>query len=102
MRYQHDQIELLTSLIPELKEGSSYDYYERFVGVDYDKFTFDYLDSKDMIVVGDPDRCIEMAKKYEEIGVDRFLCYMQYMDMPHEQTMESIRLFGEKVIPAFR
>jgi alkanesulfonate monooxygenase SsuD/methylene tetrahydromethanopterin reductase-like flavin-dependent oxidoreductase (luciferase family) len=101
MRYQHDQIALLTSLLPELKEGSSYDYYSRFVGVDYDKFTYDYLDSKDMIVVGDPARCIDMAKRYEEIGVDRLLCFMQYADMPHEHTMESIRLFGEEVISAF-
>jgi alkanesulfonate monooxygenase SsuD/methylene tetrahydromethanopterin reductase-like flavin-dependent oxidoreductase (luciferase family) len=101
MRYQHDQIALLTSLIPELKENSSYDYYERFVGVDYDKFTFDYLQDRDMIVVGDPARCIEMAKRYEDIGVDRLLCFMQYADMPHEDTMESIRLFGEEVIPAF-
>jgi len=101
MRYQRDQIELLCSLLPELKEGSSYDYYDRFVGVDYDKFTYDYLDSKDMIVVGDPERCIEMAKQYEAIGIDRLLCFMQYKDMPHEHTMDSIRLFGEEVIPAF-
>jgi alkanesulfonate monooxygenase SsuD/methylene tetrahydromethanopterin reductase-like flavin-dependent oxidoreductase (luciferase family) len=101
MRYQHDQIELLTSLIPKLKENSSYDYYQRFVGVDYDKFTYEYLDSRNMILVGDPDRCIEMAKQYESIGVDRLLCFMQYKDMSHEDTMESIRLFGNEVIPAF-
>jgi alkanesulfonate monooxygenase SsuD/methylene tetrahydromethanopterin reductase-like flavin-dependent oxidoreductase (luciferase family) len=101
MRYQHDQIELLTSLIPELKDNSSYDYYQRFVGVDYDKFTYEYLDSRNMILVGDPERCIELAKQYESIGVDRLLCFMQYKDMPHEHTMESIRLFGEEVIPAF-
>jgi alkanesulfonate monooxygenase SsuD/methylene tetrahydromethanopterin reductase-like flavin-dependent oxidoreductase (luciferase family) len=101
MRYQHDQIELLCSLIPMLEEGSSYEHYQRFVGVDYDKFTYDYLDSRDMIVVGDPERCIKMAKHYEAIGVDRLLCFMQYKDMPHEHTMDSIRLFGEEVIPAF-
>jgi alkanesulfonate monooxygenase SsuD/methylene tetrahydromethanopterin reductase-like flavin-dependent oxidoreductase (luciferase family) len=101
MRYQHDQIELLTSLIPKLEENSSYDYYQRFVGVDYDKFTYEYLDSRNMILVGDPDRCIELAKQYESIGVDRLLCFMQYKDMSHEHTMESIRLFGNEVIPAF-
>jgi alkanesulfonate monooxygenase SsuD/methylene tetrahydromethanopterin reductase-like flavin-dependent oxidoreductase (luciferase family) len=101
MRYQHDQIAMLTSLIPELKAGSSYDYYERFVGVDYDKFTYDYLDSRDMILVGDPDRCIELAKQYEAIGVDRLLLFVQYKDMPHEHTMDSLRLFGSEVLPAF-
>jgi alkanesulfonate monooxygenase SsuD/methylene tetrahydromethanopterin reductase-like flavin-dependent oxidoreductase (luciferase family) len=101
MRYQRDQIELLTSLIPDLKENSSYDYYNRFVGVDYDKFTYDYLDSRNMILVGDPDRCIELAKQYEAIGVDRLLLFVQYKDMPHEHTMDALRLFGTEVLPAF-
>jgi alkanesulfonate monooxygenase SsuD/methylene tetrahydromethanopterin reductase-like flavin-dependent oxidoreductase (luciferase family) len=101
MRYQHDQIELLTSLIPELKDNSSYDYYQRFVGVDYDKFNYDYLDSRNMILVGDPERCIELAKQYEAIGVDRLLLFVQYKDMPHEHTMDSLRLFGKEVLPAF-
>jgi hypothetical protein len=101
MQYQHDQIELLVSLIPELKDGSSYDYYQRFVGVDYDKFTYDYLEDKEMILVGDPERCIKLAKKYEEIGVDRLLLFVQYKDMAHEHTMDAIRLFGKEVLPAF-
>jgi alkanesulfonate monooxygenase SsuD/methylene tetrahydromethanopterin reductase-like flavin-dependent oxidoreductase (luciferase family) len=101
MRYQHDQIELLTSLLPELKDNSSYDYYQRFVGVDYDKFTYDYLDSRNMILVGDAERCIELAKQYEAIGVDRLLLFVQYKDMPHEHTMDSLRLFGKEVLPAF-
>jgi alkanesulfonate monooxygenase SsuD/methylene tetrahydromethanopterin reductase-like flavin-dependent oxidoreductase (luciferase family) len=102
MAYQHDQIKWLVSLIPELKEDSSYDYYSRYVGVDYDKFSYDYLDSKDMLLVGDPDRCIELAKQYEAIGVDRLLLFVQYADMPHEHTMDSLRLFGSEVLPAFR
>jgi alkanesulfonate monooxygenase SsuD/methylene tetrahydromethanopterin reductase-like flavin-dependent oxidoreductase (luciferase family) len=101
MQYQHDQIELLSSLIPELKEGSSYDYYDRFVGVDYDKFTYDYLDRKEMVLVGDPERCIQLAKKYEQIGIDRLLLFVQYKDMPHEHTMDALRLFGKEVLPAF-
>ena len=56
----------------------------------------------DMILVGDPDRCIELAKQYEAIGVDRLLLFVQYKDMPHEHTMDSLRLFGSEVLPAFR
>ena len=55
-----------------------------------------------MILVGDPDRCIELAKQYEAIGVDRLLLFVQYKDMPHEHTMDSLRLFGSEVLPAFR
>jgi alkanesulfonate monooxygenase SsuD/methylene tetrahydromethanopterin reductase-like flavin-dependent oxidoreductase (luciferase family) len=101
MAYQHDQIELLSTMVPEIKPGSSYEYYERYVGVDYDKFTFDYLRDREMVMVGDPDHCIKVAKRYEAIGIDRLLCHMQFRGMPNEAVRESIRLFGEEVIPAF-
>jgi alkanesulfonate monooxygenase SsuD/methylene tetrahydromethanopterin reductase-like flavin-dependent oxidoreductase (luciferase family) len=71
------------------------------VGVDYDKFNYDYLDRKEMVLVGDPERCIQLAKKYEQIGIDRLLLFVQYKDMPHEHTMDALRLFGEQVLPAF-
>jgi alkanesulfonate monooxygenase SsuD/methylene tetrahydromethanopterin reductase-like flavin-dependent oxidoreductase (luciferase family) len=78
MNYQRDHVELLCQMLQDdAAPKQSYEYYERFLGVDYDKFTFDYLDSRDMIVVGDPERCIKMAKHYEAIGVDRLLCFMQ-------------------------
>ena len=101
MDYQHDQIELLCSMVPEIKPGSSYEYYERYVGVDYDKFNFDYLREREMVMVGDPEHIIRIAKRYEAIGIDRLLCNMQFKSMPNEHVVESIRLFGEEVIPAF-
>jgi hypothetical protein len=27
--------------------------------------------------------------------------FVQYKDMPHEHTMDSLRLFGKEVLPAF-
>jgi alkanesulfonate monooxygenase SsuD/methylene tetrahydromethanopterin reductase-like flavin-dependent oxidoreductase (luciferase family) len=54
-----------------------------------------------MILVGDPERCIQLAKKYEQIGIDRLLLFVQYTDMPHEHTMDALRLFGQEVLPAF-
>ncbi|MGH9000668.1 MAG: LLM class flavin-dependent oxidoreductase [Acidimicrobiia bacterium] len=101
MNYQRDQIDLLCTMVPEIKPGSSYEYYERYVGVDYDKFTFDYLREREMVMVGDPEHCIKVAKRYEAIGIDRLLCHVQFRGMPNEHVRESIRLFGEEVIPAF-
>jgi alkanesulfonate monooxygenase SsuD/methylene tetrahydromethanopterin reductase-like flavin-dependent oxidoreductase (luciferase family) len=69
--------------------------------VDYDKFTYDHLENKEMILVGDPERCVQLAKKYEAMGVDRLLLFVQYKDMPHEHTMDALRLFGEEVLPTF-
>jgi len=43
--------------------------------------------------------CVEKVQQYKEIGVEQLLCLMQNYGIPHEKTMRSIRLWGEKVIP---
>jgi alkanesulfonate monooxygenase SsuD/methylene tetrahydromethanopterin reductase-like flavin-dependent oxidoreductase (luciferase family) len=101
MTYQHEHIELLATMFSEISEGSTYEYYDRFVGVDYDKFNFDYLQEREMIIVGEPEQCIKVAKRYEAMGVDILLCHMQFRGMPDQHVRDSIRLFGEEVIPAF-
>ena len=53
-------------------------------------------------VVGDPDECIETAKRYEAAGCDLLLCLVNPYKIPHEKVMRSIELIGKHVIPAFR
>jgi alkanesulfonate monooxygenase SsuD/methylene tetrahydromethanopterin reductase-like flavin-dependent oxidoreductase (luciferase family) len=53
--------------------------------------------TKQMRLEGTPDRCIDMLKVYADLGVTRFV-----MNFPDIATTEPIRLFGEKIIPAFR
>ena len=50
-------------------------------------------------VVGDPDQCYEKIVKYDEIGVDHVICYMQFGYLPHESVMRTIELLGTEVIP---
>ena len=69
--------------------------------MDKDKFTFDYLDQQSMVIVGDPQHCIDKVHQYQDMGVDQLLCLMQNYNIPHEKVMQSIRLWGEQVIPRF-
>ncbi len=48
---------------------------------------------------GDPDRCIEIAKRYEAAGCDVLLCLGNPYNMPHDQVTASIELLGKHVIP---
>jgi alkanesulfonate monooxygenase SsuD/methylene tetrahydromethanopterin reductase-like flavin-dependent oxidoreductase (luciferase family) len=64
--------------------------------------TFDFLKDSGSAVVGDPDRCIEIAKRYEAAGCDLLLCLVNPYKIPHEKVMRSIDLFGKHVIPAFK
>jgi alkanesulfonate monooxygenase SsuD/methylene tetrahydromethanopterin reductase-like flavin-dependent oxidoreductase (luciferase family) len=64
-------------------------------------WTFADVDEHDMVVLGDPETCIDKLERYAEIGADRVLCLMQLNDLDHNAVMRSIRLFGEHVIPHF-
>ena len=52
-----------------------------------------------MIIVGDPETCVEKMVKYAELGVDQLICYVQFGYLKHESIMRTIELLGTKVIP---
>ena len=52
--------------------------------------------------VGDPDACIRVIEEFESMGVDEIMPIFQAGYATHEEVMNSIRLFGEYVIPHFR
>ena len=66
-----------------------------------DLLNFDYLHQSGSCIVGDPDECIETARRYEAAGCDLLLCLVNPYNIPHEKVMASIELLGTKVIPAF-
>jgi alkanesulfonate monooxygenase SsuD/methylene tetrahydromethanopterin reductase-like flavin-dependent oxidoreductase (luciferase family) len=62
-----------------------------------DEYSLDQLFAN--IVTGSPETCIEKLKMYERLGVDQYIMYAVGGD--HAQTMKSLRLFGERVMPHF-
>jgi len=64
--------------------------------------SYDMLDEMDAVIVGDPARCVEKARKYFDAGCDQILCLMQPHSIAPHKVMRSIELFGEHVIPAFK
>jgi alkanesulfonate monooxygenase SsuD/methylene tetrahydromethanopterin reductase-like flavin-dependent oxidoreductase (luciferase family) len=79
----------------------TYDYTEMLKDLDLTFLNWDYLQSSGAILVGDPDRCIEIGKRYEAAGVDLLLCLVQPHSVPHEQVMQCIELMATEVMPAF-
>ncbi|HTZ92913.1 MAG TPA: LLM class flavin-dependent oxidoreductase [Streptosporangiaceae bacterium] len=61
---------------------------------------FEYLQENGMILVGSPDMIAERIRGFKDAGATQMLVAMQLGDIPHDQVMKSIRLFGEEVIPA--
>jgi hypothetical protein len=49
--------------------------------------------------VGDPERCLEVATRYQAADCDLLLCLLNPYNIGHKQVMHSIELLGEHVIP---
>ncbi len=62
----------------------------------------DTLCDRGVVIGGDPDSCIAAIKKHEEAGADQLMILIQSETIPHEDVMESIRMFGKYVLPEFK
>ena len=51
--------------------------------------------------IGDPSAAKEFVQRFVEIGVDELVFIMQMGTVPMELVTESVRTFGEKVLPHF-
>jgi len=67
-----------------------------------EQFNIEEFDREDMIIAGTPDECLRKLLRWEEIGVDQLLCYLNFGYLPHEAVMKSIELLGTRVIPELR
>jgi alkanesulfonate monooxygenase SsuD/methylene tetrahydromethanopterin reductase-like flavin-dependent oxidoreductase (luciferase family) len=59
------------------------------------------LGQQDSIIIGDPETVRRKMKHYQDIGVDRLLCFQQVGGLSHDSIMKSIELIGSEVIPYF-
>ena len=62
-------------------------------------FKVSTFDAADMIIVGDPDRCLKKMLHYAELGVDELICYVQFGRLSNESVMRTIELLGTHIIP---
>ena len=98
------QIATLTGYMAERKQDlGNYAYAADLAKVDddgmLDLLTLEYLAEAGACVLGTPDDCYEMCRRYEEAGVDLLLCLVNPYNIPHESVMQTIELLGTEVIP---
>jgi alkanesulfonate monooxygenase SsuD/methylene tetrahydromethanopterin reductase-like flavin-dependent oxidoreductase (luciferase family) len=60
------------------------------------------LADRGVIVAGNPESCIKALKLHELAGVDQIQFLMATETVPHDKVMDSIRMFGEHIIPQFK
>ncbi|MSR14059.1 MAG: LLM class flavin-dependent oxidoreductase [Gammaproteobacteria bacterium] len=85
-------------------ESNSYAYLKDMIDLSHqpkDASIAD-LDQHPFVVAGDPAKCIRKLEFIESLGIDQFICFSQMGGIPHHRVMESIRLYGEEIIPYFK
>jgi alkanesulfonate monooxygenase SsuD/methylene tetrahydromethanopterin reductase-like flavin-dependent oxidoreductase (luciferase family) len=102
--------------LPPPKPGETFeqrvrDHAKKFIGrgepgaseIMANLFNADYLIKHDLVFIGSPDT---VAKKIHATALSGlfnvFMGEFNFSDLPEADLMRSIRLFGEKVIPALR
>jgi alkanesulfonate monooxygenase SsuD/methylene tetrahydromethanopterin reductase-like flavin-dependent oxidoreductase (luciferase family) len=51
--------------------------------------------------IGDPEHCMSVIAALKDLGVDQFLGLVQFSDISHGESLRTIELMGEHVIPRF-
>ena len=66
-------------------------------------FDPDYLMQHELVFIGAPETVVKKIHAAAEAGLfNTFMGEFNFSDLPERDLMRSIRLFGEKVIPALR
>ncbi len=66
-------------------------------------FDPDYIMEHELVFIGSPETVTKKLRKAAEIGFfNTFMGEFNFADLPEADLMRSIRLFGEKVMPALR
>jgi alkanesulfonate monooxygenase SsuD/methylene tetrahydromethanopterin reductase-like flavin-dependent oxidoreductase (luciferase family) len=92
---------LITALQMETK---SYAYLKEMIDLGHQPkdASVEELTSHPFVAAGDPEHCIRKIERFQKLGVDQLICFMQAGRIPHQRIMDSIRLMGKYVIPYFK
>jgi alkanesulfonate monooxygenase SsuD/methylene tetrahydromethanopterin reductase-like flavin-dependent oxidoreductase (luciferase family) len=102
--------------LPPPKPGESFEervreHAKKFIGrgepgaseIMANVFNPDYLMKNELVYIGSPQTVAEKLRRNAETGLfNVFLGEFNFSDLPAADVMRSIRLFGEKVMPALR
>jgi alkanesulfonate monooxygenase SsuD/methylene tetrahydromethanopterin reductase-like flavin-dependent oxidoreductase (luciferase family) len=58
-------------------------------------------DVEDQVMIGTPAEVAEKVEMYRDIGVDSLIFRTQFPGMDQQTALESVRRFGDEVVPEF-
>jgi len=96
-------VEAVYASLAGLSDNETYAWYrKRLQEEGMKQRSLDELVERRSAIVGGPQRCIDSIEWYEEQGVDQMILLVQAGQLKHDDICDSLRRFGEEVIPKFR
>ena len=106
----------MRAFLPQPQPGETFDervrtHAKKFIGrgepgaseIMANLFDPDYLMQHELVFIGSPETVAKKIHAAAESGLfNTFMGEFNFSDLPESDLMRSIRLFGEKVIPALR
>ncbi|MCH8920785.1 MAG: LLM class flavin-dependent oxidoreductase [Chloroflexi bacterium] len=84
----------------------SYQYYQTLAKMAEQRLrerpSFEEQFESGALCMGSVERCRKVVQHYAKTGIDQLIFMCQVGRIPHEKVMQTIRLLGEEVIPAYR
>lgn len=81
----------LTALLDRLMAGEAVSNEE----------VYEILNADAAVIIGDVAQCRKKMQRYQDLGIDRLMCFQQVGHLSHAHIMRSIQLVGEHLIPVF-
>ena len=96
-------VEAVYASLAGLGEDESYAWYkQRLAEQGMKQRSLEELVERRSAIVGSPERCEKSIRWYEEQGVDQMILLVQAGQLAHEDICDSLRRFGDEVIPRFQ
>jgi alkanesulfonate monooxygenase SsuD/methylene tetrahydromethanopterin reductase-like flavin-dependent oxidoreductase (luciferase family) len=85
--------------LPQLSDDEKAKVFPHLAGVLEGEIPIEQYQREDMVIIGTAEECLEKILRYESVGVDELLCYVQFGDLPHEKVMRTLELLAKEVMP---
>jgi alkanesulfonate monooxygenase SsuD/methylene tetrahydromethanopterin reductase-like flavin-dependent oxidoreductase (luciferase family) len=96
-------VEAVYASLAGLGEDESYAWYkQRLAEQGMKQRSLEELVERHSAIVGSPVRCEESIRWYEAQGVDQMILLVQAGHLSHDDICDSLRRFGDEVIPRFQ
>lgn len=96
--YLNSLVALYHSTMPPQKGGVTWPEHPRQIATEAE---LDYAIDNGYLLCGTPEQVLDQISKYQEVGTDQLVFGIPNEGFEHDEVLEMLEIFGDRVIPEF-